>query len=154
MDTASISPSADADVIRAWCDVVFGYLDGLVAVRLIAEKGTPEQRTRSLFYPVEKLADELILLAPRAFREKRAVFVVPGTVANAGSAKAEDICQTGVILADLDEGDIDAKRDHLVFHLGAPAMEVASGGKTAEGKIKRHLFWRLTEAASGLGGGR
>ncbi|MEJ8570764.1 phage/plasmid primase, P4 family [Microbaculum marinum] len=57
--------------------------------------------------------------------------------------------QTGVILVDLDHGDIAAKRDHLVRHLGHPSLEVASGGITDDGQAKRHLYWRLIEAASG-----
>lgn len=149
MDTASYPPVTDPDAIRTWADIVFGYLDGLVAVRLISEKGTPNQKPVTAYYSVENLADELVRLAPHAFPKQRAVFVVPGTVDRAGSAKVDDIRQTGVLLADLDDGDIDAKRNHLVLHLGGPTLEVASGGRTDEGQIKRHLFWRLTEVAAG-----
>jgi putative DNA primase/helicase len=52
-----------------------------------------------------------------------------------------------VVLVDLDHGDIAAKREHLVRHLGEPSLEVESGGVTAEGQLKRHLYWRLTEPA-------
>ena len=47
------------------------------------------------------------------------------------------------------DGDIGSKRDHLVQHLGCPTLEVASGGVTAEGQRKLHLYWRLTEPAEG-----
>ncbi|MCO5156689.1 MAG: hypothetical protein M9945_08025 [Aquamicrobium sp.] len=72
-----------------------------------------------------------------------ALFVAPGTVSAPGDAKAESIVQTQVVLVDLDNGDIGAKRDHLVQHLGCPTLEVASGGVTAEGQRKLHLYWRL-----------
>ncbi|MCB2136630.1 MAG: hypothetical protein KDE08_11925 [Rhodobacteraceae bacterium] len=137
----------DADAIRTYCAVVFGYLDGLVPVRYLSEKGTPEQQATGEFAPVSKLADRLIASAPRAASDGRAVFVVPGTVAQSRSAKARDILQMGVVLVDLDHGDIAAKRNHLVHHLGLPTLEVASGGVTDDGQDKLHLYWRLTEAA-------
>ena len=149
MDLAPIDPRVEPDAIRSWCDLVFGYLDGLVPVRLIAEKGTKRQDPVIRFVAADALAEHIIALAPVAADEHRAVFVVPGVVATAGKAGARDIRQTGVILADLDDDDVDAKRDHLVQYLGQPSLEVASGGKTEAGQIKRHLFWRLTEAASG-----
>ena len=64
-----------------------------------------------------------------------------------GRAGARDIVQLTTVLVDLDHGDIEAKRAHLVDHLGAPSLEVASGGITDEGQAKRHLYWRLTEPA-------
>ena len=149
MDTGSANSQIDVEAIHAWCTIVFGYLDGLVPIRQISEKGTPEQKTISDFVPVVDLSSRLAAVSAKAARNRRAVFVVPGTVAVAGSAKSDDIRQTGVILADLDDGDIDAKRDHLVRHVGIPSLEVASGGRTEGGQLKRHLFWRLTEVASG-----
>ena len=77
------------------------------------------------------------------------LYAVPGTVATPGEAKADDIVQTQVVVIDLDHGDIVAKRDHLVHYLGNPSLEVDSGGITAEGQPKRHLYWRLTEPAEG-----
>ena len=151
MDMSRDDPqvNTDPEAIRVWCNLVFGYLSGLVPVRLISEKGTPAQQPISHFVKVEDLAARLVAQSAKAARNHLAVFVVPGTVAVPGSARAEDIRQTGVILADLDEGDIGATRDHLVHYIGLPSLEVASGGKTADGQHKRHLFWRLTEAAEG-----
>lgn len=54
-----------------------------------------------------------------------------------------------MVLVDLDHGDIAAKRDHLIRHIGPATMEVASGGVTPEGQRKLHLYWRLTEPAEG-----
>lgn len=135
--------------IRTYCDVLFGYLDGFVPIRLLSESGTPNQKPRLEFPNTAVAADRLNALATEAAERQRGVFVVPGTVASPGSAKARDVVQTGVILVDLDHGDISAKFDHLVRHLGLPSLEVASGGTTDDGHAKLHLYWRLTEAAAG-----
>ncbi|MBF0268866.1 MAG: hypothetical protein HQL44_09755 [Alphaproteobacteria bacterium] len=95
------------------------------------------------------LASKLSRQAAWAANGGMALFVVPGTVAAPGKAKAEDVAQTQVVLVDLDHGDIAAKRDHLIRHLGPATLEVASGGITDEGQRNLHLYWRLTEPAEG-----
>lgn len=146
--SAPEATSIDPGAIRIYCDVVFGYLTGRVPVRLFAETGTPHQ-TPTLEYPdTGGVAERLIALAPGAAKARRGVYVVPGTVQAPGEARAADVRQTGVILVDLDTGDIAAKRDHLVRHLGDASLEVASGGLTTDGQTKLHLIWRLTEAAT------
>jgi P4 family phage/plasmid primase-like protien len=147
---ATISPEA----IRSYVDVVFGYLEGLVPIRAFAEKGTPQQKPVTEFQPIDKAADRLCQLAPRASDTQRALYVVPGTVACPGTARAEDIIQTGVLVIDLDHGDIAAKKAHLVRHLGTPSLTISSGGRTADGQAKLHLYWRLTEPAVGKDLGR
>ncbi len=137
----------DAVAIRTYCQTVFGYLDGLVPVRYLAEKGTPSQAPAQAFVEPGALAEQLIAAAKKAADTSRAVFVVPATVRKAGSARADDIHQTGVVLVDLDSGDIAAARAQLTRHLGRPTLEIASGGVTVEGQQKLHLYWRLTEAA-------
>lgn len=148
MDTACHSPAIDAQSIRTWCSNVLGYLDGNIPIRRIAEKGTPDQKIISDFVPVEKVPEFLISIAGDAASRKQAVFVIPASVGSSRKAGAQDIVETAVALVDLDEGEISLKRNHLVQHLGEPTLEVASGGKTADGQAKRHLFWRLTEAAT------
>lgn len=143
------TPTLDADAISKFVDIVFGYVDDYVPVRSLAETGTPDQKPRSAFHRTEDLAEVLIRLAPAAARERRGLYVVPGTVAVSGSAKANDIVETAVVLVDLDSGDIGKAREHLERHLGPATLVVASGGKTAEGADKLHLYWRLTEAARG-----
>ena len=139
----------DTAAIRAYCDIVFGYLTGPVTIRLIAEVGTPGQKPKVHFTTVDQIADLLVRIAPQAARDQRAVFILPASLSAPRSAKAEDIRETGVIVADLDHGDIDDMRDHLAHHLGQPSMEVASGGITEAGQTKLHLYWRLSEAAAG-----
>jgi P4 family phage/plasmid primase-like protien len=142
-------PPIDADAIRTFCDVLFGYLDGFVPIRVLSETGTTVQTPHVEFPHVPATADRLIRIAPRAAEAFRGLYVVPGTVQTTGSAKAHDIAQTGVVLVDLDTGDIGAARDHLVRYLGPPTIEVASGGLTEVGQKKLHLYWRLTEPAEG-----
>ena len=149
MDASSVEPQIDASAIRAFCTIVFGYLSGPVTIRLIAETGTPDQSPQVQFTTTDRIAGRLIELALYAARDRRAVFVVPASLKSPRAAKAGDIQETGVILVDLDDGDISAKRDHLALHLGQPSMEVASGGQTAEGQDKLHLYWKLSEAAAG-----
>lgn len=140
-------PAVQPEVIQAYCDAVFGYLDGLVPIRLIAESGTTGGKVVQEFPETSRVADRLASISARAAGQQKGVFLVPATVATLGSAKSADIRQTGVILIDIDTGDIQAKRDHLVRHIGEATMEVASGGKTDTGQAKRHLYWRLSEAA-------
>lgn len=140
----------DPDAIARHLDLLFGYLDGFVPLRLLSEIGTPSQPPKTLF---PKVGDGLVAAVRNAAvwaqGSGRSVFVVPGVVASSGKAKAEDVVESGVLLIDLDKGDIGAKRDHLQRHLGTASLLVASGGRTAAGADKLHLYWRLTEAARG-----
>lgn len=140
----------DAEMIAIYADVVFGYCDGWVPVRALAEKGAGDGPPHVPFIEADAtLAAKLALQATWASDAGMALFVAPGTVAAPGDARAESIVQTQVVLVDLDHGDICSKRDHLVQHLGCPTLEVASGGVTADGQRKLHLYWRLTEPAEG-----
>lgn len=147
--SASARPQLDREAISRYVNVVFGYLDGLVPLRLLPEKGSEGVRPRIPFLPVAEIANAIVLQAEPAIVAGRGVFVVPGTVHGAGRARASDIAQTGTVMVDLDSGDIAEKRDHLVRHVGSPSLEIASGGITKEGVAKLHLYWRLTKAATG-----
>ena len=72
--------------------------------------------------------------ATEAAATGRACFVVPASTREAGAGREpRSVTETAVIVVDLDDGDIAAKRAHLVEHLGAPTLVVASGGVTAAG---------------------
>ncbi len=147
-EVAVIRP--DPTVIATYAEVVFGYCENWVPVRALAEKGAEEAPPHTPFLEADgELAARLSQQAVWAADTGMALFVVPGTVLAPGDARAEHIVQTQVVLVDLDHGDIAAKRDHLVRHLGKPTLEVASGGVTADGARKRHLYWRLSEPAEG-----
>lgn len=152
MSDISVEPvtevAPDPAMIATYTDVVFGYCDHLAPVRALAEKGGADAPPHTPFLPTEEdLAGRLAQQAEWAASAGMALFVVPGTVATPGDARAEHIVQTQVVLVDLDHGDIDAKRAHLERHLGKATLVVASGGVTADGTRKLHLYWRLTEPA-------
>lgn len=149
LESATTTPVIDDTAIERFVAVLFEYLDGFVPVRVLSEKGTSAQPPHSEYCRICALPNELRRLAPAAAQEARGLFIVPATVASPGSARARDIIQTGVIVVDLDEGDVQAARDHLARYLGNPTLEVASGGTTDAGQQKTHLYWRLNEAACG-----
>lgn len=144
------APAPNGEAASAFAGIVFGYTDGFVPIRRLPEKGTPQRPVHTRFVPANAaLGRELLGEAEAAAREGTGLFVVPGTVTQAGRAGAADVAQMAVVLVDLDAGDIAAMRAHLAGYLGQPSLEVASGGVTLEGAAKLHLYWRLTEAAAG-----
>ncbi len=150
-DPLAIAP--DADQIACFVEMVFGHCEGLIPVRGFPEKGRDAAstgRAHTIWIEADQAAPErLATFAAWAVREGVAVYVIPGTVEDAGRARAADIRQIQTVLVDLDAGDIAAKLDHLVRHLGQPTMVVESGGRTADGLDKLHVWWRLSEPAEG-----
>ena len=145
---ANVAIQPDYAMIGDYVDLVFGYTEGHVAVRILEEGGGGVPWKEA--YPADpSLASRLRAAATRASDARRALYVVPVTTASRGSAKAEDLLETAVLPIDLDVGDIAAKRAQLVQWLGEPTLAVASGGSTDAGQRKLHLYWRLTEAARG-----
>lgn len=142
-------PQIDVEAINTYCEVLFGYLDGYVPLRLIGEKGTSSSKVSQEFHRPADIAQKIARIAPHSAARQEAVYVVPCTVAQPGRAKEQDIVATGVLVIDIDTGDTDAKRDHLIRCLGTPTMIVASGGITEGENTKYHLYWRLSEAAEG-----
>jgi hypothetical protein len=141
----------DRDQIAIFLDVVFGYCDGWIPLRGLAEQGTasaPGPRM-TWIHTSGDLKQDAFAFARRAARDGVAFYVVPGTVTKEGAARAADVQQMQTVLVDLDAGDIAAKLTHLVRYLGQPTMIVESGGITPEGHDKLHVWWRLSEAAQG-----
>lgn len=157
-DDALVAPPARADgpgvapdpaAIAAFLEVVFGYCDGLIPVRGFVDLGQGvDKRPHNIWIPADASAPELLATyAAWAAREGTAVYVIPGTVAGHGEARAEHVLRMQAAVVDLDAGDVDAKLEHLIRHLGPPTLLVESGGRTAEGAAKLHAWWRLTEPA-------
>lgn len=128
-------------------EVVFGYCDGLIPVRGFVDQGQSlDTRPHNIWIPADATAVELLAAyATWAGREGSAVYVIPGTVEAHGQARAEHVRQMQAAVVDLDSGDVEAKLAHLLQHLGAATLIVESGGRTAEGQPKLHVWWRLTE---------
>ncbi|MEI4235023.1 AAA family ATPase [Roseovarius sp. D22-M7] len=141
----------DPEQIAQFMEVVFGYSEGLIPVRSFIDKGQGiDGRPHNIWIEADDaVADKMATFATWAAREGAAVYVIPGTVAEPGQARAAEILQMQTVVVDLDTGDIAAKRAHLERHLGAPTMVVESGGVTPEGQRKAHVWWKLTEPAEG-----
>jgi len=141
----------DPEQIAQFMEVVFGYCDGLIPVRSFIDKGQGiDGRPHNIWIEAAAgVAGKMATFATWASREGAAVYVIPGTVAAPGQAKAAEILQMQTVVVDIDAGDIAAKRAHLERHLGPPSMVVESGGTTAEGQRKAHVWWKLTEPAEG-----
>jgi hypothetical protein len=152
-DAASLSDpftiEPDPEQIAVFLDVVFGYCEGWAPLRGFVDKGQGiAGRPHNVWIEVDGgLLEKAVSFAGWAAREGAAFYVVPGTVAEAGKAKAGDVRQMQTVLVDLDAGDIPAKLDHLILHLGEPTLIVESGGRTADGIDKLHVWWRLSEPA-------
>jgi hypothetical protein len=141
----------DPNQIRQFMEVVFGYCDGLIPVRSFIDKGQGfDGRPHNIWIEADSaVADKMATFANWAGREGAAVYVIPGTVAAKGQAKAADILQMQTVVVDIDTGDIAAKRAHLERQLGSPTMVVESGGVTLEGQRKAHIWWKLAEPVEG-----
>ena len=150
-DPFGIEP--DAEQLGVFLDVVFGYCEGLIPVRGFVDKGQgSDGKPNNIWIEADASAfDKLKTFATWAWREGAALYVIPGTVAEQGQARAHEVLQMQAVVVDLDAGDILAKLAHLVRHLGTPTLVVESGGRTPEGAIKLHVWWKLTEAADGRG---
>lgn len=143
-------PTPDDNAVRSFCDLLFDGASGYAAVRLLPENRRLDAKPSTPFEPVGlDLADSLIRHVHRAAKAGQGAFILPGTVTKPGGARAEDVVQLTAIVVDIDEGDIGAKREHLVVHLGPPTLEVASGGISGDGQPRLHLYWRLETPASG-----
>lgn len=148
-DPFGIEP--DATQLGVFLDVVFGYCEGLIPVRGFVDKGQGRDgKPNNIWIEADASAfEKLKTFATWAWREGAALYVIPGTVAAQGQARAHEVIQMQAIVVDLDAGDIIAKLGHLVHHLGTPTLVVESGGRTPEGALKLHVWWKLTEAATG-----
>lgn len=141
----------DPAQIAQFMQVVFGYCDGLIPVRSFIDKGQGiDGRPHNIWIEANaETPEKMATFAAWASREGAAVYVIPGTVAAAGQAKAAEILQMQAVVVDIDSGDIATKRAHLERHLGQPTMVVESGGVTPEGQRKCHVWWKLSEPAEG-----
>ncbi len=137
--------------IATFLEVVFGWCEGQIPVRGFVDMGQgKEGRPHNVWMDADATAPgKLVTFANWAWREGAAVYVIPGTVAGAGQAKAAEVLQMQALVVDLDAGDIPAKLAHLLRHLGQPTLIIESGGRTSEGAAKLHVWWKMTEPAEG-----
>lgn len=144
-------PAVDPAQIALFLDVVFSWCEGLIPLRGLPEKGvTPPPPSDLRWLPADAGAPATVAACAEAAAQiSRAIYVIPGTVAQCGEARAGHVLQMQALVVDLDQGDIVAKRDHLIRHLGPATLTVESGGITEGGQKKLHLWWKLSEPAHG-----
>lgn len=138
------------DDIKAYCWVVFSYLDGLVPLRSFSEKGGGNKPPSCFWVDADdNITDKVFDFAEFANRKKAGCYVIPAVVEKIGQAKSQDIKQMQVLLIDLDNGDIESKLALLENSLGEATLIVESGGVTNDGQAKLHVYWQLIRAVSG-----
>ena len=141
----------DPHQIAVFLDTVYSWCEGLIPLRGFVDKGQGRDgKPHNIWVAADDTAPEkLATFAAWANREGAAVYVIPGTVAEQGQARAADVLQMQAIIVDLDAGDIPAKLEHVTRHLGTPTLVIESGGRTPEGAAKLHVWWKLTEPVEG-----
>ena len=141
----------DPEQITVFLDTVYSWCEGLIPLRGFVDKGQGRDgKPHNIWVSADDTAPEkLATFAAWANREGAAVYVIPGTVAEQGQARAADVLQMQAIIVDLDAGDIPAKLEHVTRHLGTPTLVIESGGRTPEGAAKLHVWWKLTEPVEG-----
>ena len=141
----------DPHQIAVFLDTVYSWCEGLIPLRGFVDKGQGRDgKPHNIWVSADDTAPEkLATFAAWANREGAAVYVIPGTVAEQGHARASDVLHMQAIIVDLDAGDIPAKLEHVTRHLGTPTLVIESGGRTPEGAAKLHVWWKLTEPAEG-----
>lgn len=141
----------DPHQIAVFLDTVYSWCEGLIPLRGFVDKGQGRDgKPHNIWISADDTAlEKLATFAAWANREGAAVYVIPGTVAEQGQARAADVLQMQAIIVDLDAGDIPAKLEHVTRHLGTPTLVIESGGRTPEGAAKLHVWWKLTEPVEG-----
>ena len=100
-DPFAVEP--DPAQIARFVDVVFGYSEGLIPVRGFVDKGQGKDgRPHNIWIDANGAApDNLATFAAWGAREGAAVYVIPGTVAETGQARAADVLQMQSVVVDL-----------------------------------------------------
>lgn len=150
----TVDPATIAGYLDAW----FRYVDwpGLwIEVRGLGEKGTPKEgvfRESRLIQPdVEAMVSEVTRHTERWSAHGIGCFIVPAALAESvsthqGGAREQDIALAPGLIVDLDTGDTDAALQRAIDIVESPpTMIVRSGGTTATGHPKRHVYWRFAE---------
>ena len=149
----SVGTKIDKDAIAVYLKTVFGYCDGFIPVRMFMEKGATGNQYQQLHWipttNLEGMMQQLRPLVERGRNFKMGVYVIPGTTTERNQGKAADIINYPCFIVDIDSGDIESTKNYIIAQLGQPTLEIYSGGKTEDNSYKRHLYWKLTEAAEG-----
>lgn len=143
----------DPGQISDYIGSLFRHVDWgkrVISLLGIGEKGTDKEGVfRERKFINFGTADAALGHATRWAAHNSATFIVPCVIeANAvivGDVKLAQIAEMVGLIADFDDGDVDAKVQFATDRLGQPSMVVQSGGKTSTGHDKKHLYWIFNE---------
>lgn len=144
--------------IKIYFHVIFSSLSGLIPCRSFPEKGSNfgsddyDVNTMPNNQWVEaddKYIKKAVKFSKKALDNKFGFFVIPGTVANTGEARAKDILEMQTIMVDIDTGNTEEKLEKLKEYIAKPTLIVESGGITEEGYKKLHVYWQFLDKITG-----
>jgi hypothetical protein len=144
---------ADREQIAQFVNLLFRYADEgtFASLRIFDQFDPGKPALHVVGKPVDgdnaAIIDAAVRTATRAATmTEPAVFSPPvATFTTAAKARGIDLASGLAIAVELDDGDIETGRDGLEQLLGPATVVVASGGTTAEGVCKLHVYWRLSE---------
>lgn len=132
--------------IQTYCEVVFANPSpgSFIALRGLPETGKQGRPVLGWIDPTR----QRVVLAVQDFVEKcneegLAAYCLPGFVSRHGGASNADVCGFNTVCADFDASNIAENVLHASEVLGQPTMIVNSGGTTATGQSKRHVYWTV-----------
>lgn len=126
--------------------------DEFFEVRLIGEKGTRQEGKRSSFtlQPAVTNMTEWCRRHTVGWAQNfLGAFAVPA-ILSGRTGTDQTVKAFTVFCLDIDDGDITAIVDHVRLHLGKPSLLVQSGGVTAGGQAKIHLYYCFDRPESGV----
>lgn len=140
----------------AW---LFEHVDwqggGVISLLGLGEKNTSQDGAfKERIFLAADHPDLLSHHAQRWGQHNVGAFIVPAVVkssaAELGQVGESQIQAFTALVLDIDNGDIQAKAEYVTNHIGPPSLVVESGGVTADGQPKKHLYWRLNEPTDEL----
>jgi hypothetical protein len=150
--------------LATYLEMLFGYMEPgeenfayAIALRGVGEKGTSGEGgfiEAQIVPPLQSQTQVDLILGhvQRWSAHKRASFIVPAAVAPSAlsdnKATEDRILQFPTMCVDLDQGETEKALAHAVKYMGQASMVVHSGGITAEGHPKMHVYWRFSEPSS------
>ncbi|MEL7095718.1 MAG: AAA family ATPase [Pseudomonadota bacterium] len=116
-------------------------------MRCIPEPRVQGKQIRHYWFPInDDLPLRLDEVQIQCDEDGFALFVLPGAVSYGGTT-ADDVLAMKSVLVDIDNSPISEKTDALIEEYGEPSLIVESGGVTAEGEQKQHVYFVLDKAS-------
>lgn len=151
---ADLPGMVERDQIATFLEALFGATetDGVICVRGIGEKGTPQEgffRENTFIDTADSdLVGRVERIARRYAEHSIGTFIVPAVLdksATVDGATEKTVSAFGTVCIDLDNEDPAGTLGRISYALGQPSLTVMSGGETVRKLPKLHAYWRLSE---------